>query len=135
FAKMKHFTIRSFIVSIFPHMIGFIPIMVGLLLCIITPILILFTPLNPSSNYYTSPFIKVAAIPAGVLIASVVFLVLLLTGFFAIIYFFPPYNFCWGDYLTTFQKKQSTGKYILTVVIFGLVLSVAGSIIATLITK
>ena len=42
---------------------------------------------------------------------------------------YPGYNFCWGEYLETFNKKESARKFILVVVLLGLVLSIAGGLI------
>lgn len=43
---------------------------------------------------------------------------------------FPLYNFCWGDYLDVFKKKETTRKTFNTVVIIGLLISIVGGIIA-----
>lgn len=44
--------------------------------------------------------------------------------------FFPLYNFCWGDYLEVFNKKESSRKTFNTVIIAGIIVSVIGGIIA-----
>ncbi len=56
---------------------------------------------------------------------------LLAVGIFSYLYFFPPQNFCWGDYVKVYQRRQSIGKFIIVGVIVGLVISVLGSIIAS----
>ncbi|MEQ9378145.1 MAG: hypothetical protein RIG68_23345 [Imperialibacter sp.] len=45
---------------------------------------------------------------------------------------YPLYNFCWGDYLEAFKKKETARKTFNTVVIIGLVVSVLGGVIANL---
>ena len=42
----------------------------------------------------------------------------------------PMYNFCWGEYLDVFKKKETSRKTFNTVVIIGLIVSIAGGIIA-----
>lgn len=44
---------------------------------------------------------------------------------------YPRYNFCWGDYLTSFERTETRRKNIFWVVIVGLILSILGSLIAT----
>jgi len=55
---------------------------------------------------------------------------ILLTLFF--IKYFPIYNFCWGDYIDLFNRKESVRKFVLTVVIVGIVVSFIGGILANL---
>ena len=43
---------------------------------------------------------------------------------------YPMYNFCWGEYLDVFKKKETSRKTFNTVVIIGLIVSIAGGIIA-----
>jgi hypothetical protein len=43
---------------------------------------------------------------------------------------YPLYNFCWGEYLDVFKKKETSRKTFNTVVIIGLIVSVVGGIIA-----
>lgn len=65
---------------------------------------------------------------------AIVFLIgfiLLAIGIFSYFFFFPPYNFCWGDYIKIYRSRQSIGKFILIVVLIGIVLSVFGSIAAS----
>ncbi|WP_375562155.1 hypothetical protein ACE193_06285 [Bernardetia sp. OM2101] len=65
----------------------------------------------------------------GVLIISVI------TIYFYFLWLYPVYNFCWGDYLETFRKRESLRKTVNTVVIIGLVISVVGGLIANYIGK
>jgi hypothetical protein len=46
---------------------------------------------------------------------------------------YPLYNFCWGDYLEVFKRKETTRKTFNTVVIWGLVISIIGGVITNLI--
>ncbi len=46
--------------------------------------------------------------------------------------FYPIYNFCWGDYTELFNRKESVRKFILTVIIVGIVVSFIGGILANL---
>lgn len=48
---------------------------------------------------------------------------------------YPVYNFCWGDYLEVYKKKESARKTVNTVVIIGLIISVVGGLIANYIGK
>ena len=59
---------------------------------------------------------------------------LIIIGSIAAIYGFPPYNFCWGDYLKIFNQRQSIGKFIIVSVIIGIVLGVVAGIIANYLT-
>jgi hypothetical protein len=52
-----------------------------------------------------------------------------LIGYFLIRYY-PAYNFCWGDYLDVFQRKESRRKFILVVVLVGVLVSFVGGILA-----
>ncbi|MCB4800272.1 hypothetical protein [Neotamlana laminarinivorans] len=63
-----------------------------------------------------------------------IFTVLLIIYFY-FLKLYPVYNFCWGDYLESFKKKESLRKTINTVVIIGLVISVIGGLIANQIGK
>ena len=76
--------------------------------------------------------------PLGLIVISIrgliIFLLvttLLAIGIFSYLYFFPSQNFCWGDYVKVYQRRQSIGKFIIIIVIVGLVISVLGSIIAS----
>ena len=60
-------------------------------------------------------------------------------GFFIILVLFfliytwklyPLFNFCWGDYLDVYKKKETARKTFNTVVIIGLLVSVIGGIIS-----
>lgn len=44
--------------------------------------------------------------------------------------FYPLYNFCWGDYLDIYKKKETARKTFNTVVIIGLLVSIIGGIIS-----
>ncbi len=61
-------------------------------------------------------------------------LILLATSFRVISYFFPPYNFCWGDYVEIFDRRQNVGKFIITGVIIALMIGIIASIVANIIT-
>jgi hypothetical protein len=47
--------------------------------------------------------------------------------------YYPLYNFCWGDYVSEFERKESIRKNVLVVVVIGLVISITGSVIANFI--
>lgn len=57
-------------------------------------------------------------------------LVLWLILYFYMKMLFPIHNFCWGDYLDTFKRKESTRKTVNTVIIIGLIISTIGGLIA-----
>jgi len=44
--------------------------------------------------------------------------------------FYPACNFCWGDYIEEFKRKESIRKTINIVIVIGLIVSVLGGIIA-----
>jgi hypothetical protein len=46
--------------------------------------------------------------------------------------FYPIFNFCWGDYVEEFNKKESTRKFILVVIVIGIVVSFIGGVLANL---
>jgi hypothetical protein len=55
---------------------------------------------------------------------------LIISGGIAVIYGFPSFNFCWGDYIGIFNKRQTVGKFIIFTVIIGIVLGIISGIIA-----
>lgn len=51
-------------------------------------------------------------------------------------HFFPPYNFCWGDYVKIYEKKQAQGKFIyVTVLLLAIIIPIAVSLISSLIER
>lgn len=54
--------------------------------------------------------------------------------FLAVVWFFykyyPVYNFCWGEYVEEFDKKENARRFWLIVVAIGLLLSFLGSLLA-----
>jgi hypothetical protein len=63
------------------------------------------------------------------IIVAGIALLLVFIGYFLIRYY-PAYNFCWGDYLDVFQRKESRRKFILVVVVVGVLVSFVGGILA-----
>jgi hypothetical protein len=61
---------------------------------------------------------QMPALGRQVLLGGVVVFGLGLISYFLVLYY-PVYNFCWGDYLDIFQRKESRRKFILVVVIIG----------------
>jgi lysylphosphatidylglycerol synthetase-like protein (DUF2156 family) len=49
--------------------------------------------------------------------------------------YYPLYNFCWGDYLDVFNKKESARRFLIIVVLVGVVVSFIGGILANLLSK
>jgi len=92
-------------------------------------ILILGAPIY-NSLIHTHPLGLIAISIRGLIIFLLV-TNLLAIGIFSYLYFFPTQNFCWGDYVKVYQRRQSIGKFIIIIVIVGLVISVLGSIIAS----
>ena len=45
--------------------------------------------------------------------------------------FYPFFVFCWGDYVRIYERKQAVRRFVFVVVVLGLALSVAGSLIAS----
>jgi len=46
-------------------------------------------------------------------------------------YFFPIYNFLWGDYTRVFERRQSQGKFVIGSVVLVVVLTVVGNYISS----
>ncbi|MBL7941747.1 MAG: hypothetical protein JNM00_03220 [Flavobacteriales bacterium] len=63
-----------------------------------------------------------------IILGIITVLVLLLYIYIKMLY--PIHNFCWGDYLETFKRKESTRKTVNSVVIIGLIISIIGGLIA-----
>jgi hypothetical protein len=66
-------------------------------------------------------------------------LVFIVVGFVGLIglalfwaYYFPFYNFLWGDYIKVYERKKSTGKFIVGGIIFALVISVVANYISAI---
>jgi hypothetical protein len=57
-------------------------------------------------------------------------IIILLISYVYIKVLFPIHNFCWGDYLESFKRKESTRKTVNTVIIIGLIISTVGGILA-----
>lgn len=47
---------------------------------------------------------------------------------------FPAYNFCWGDYVPVFEKRKSMTRVFWTVVVLGLLVSLAAGVIQSRLT-
>ncbi|HYT44055.1 MAG TPA: hypothetical protein VEP90_17075, partial [Methylomirabilota bacterium] len=71
-------------------------------------------------------------LPLGYEIIAILASSLIICSGIACIYGFPQYNFCWGDYTKTFTQRRTIGKNVINGVIISLVVSVIGSILATL---
>ncbi len=52
-----------------------------------------------------------------------------------LIRFYPVYNFCWGDYISIFERKESIRKTIFIVIIIGIAVSIVGNIITHFMIK
>lgn len=59
-------------------------------------------------------------------VSSTVVIFLVVSYYFRL---YLRYNFCWGDYLATFNKREAIRKTIVTVVILGLIVSIVGGVI------
>lgn len=46
--------------------------------------------------------------------------------------FYLVYNFLWGDYLEYFNKRESTRKFVLVIILVGIVVSFIGGILANM---
>lgn len=65
--------------------------------------------------------------PFAVIMAAVAVLMLVWYFFYK---YYPVYNFCWGEYIEEFRKRESARRFWLVVVAIGLVLSFIGSALA-----
>lgn len=59
-------------------------------------------------------------------------ILLLLILFFVLLRYYPVFNFCWGDYIDIFQHKESKRKFIIGIIIIGIIVSFIGGILANL---
>ncbi|MGD0037332.1 MAG: hypothetical protein ABSC53_08575 [Bacteroidota bacterium] len=66
--------------------------------------------------------------PGIYIIAALIIIYLL---FRLVMRYYPIYNFCWGDYLQQFNQKESRRKFILGGILLALIISIAGSLIAS----
>jgi hypothetical protein len=46
--------------------------------------------------------------------------------------FFPSYNFIWGDYVRVYEKRKATGRFILVVIILGIIVGILGNLFTAL---
>jgi hypothetical protein len=63
-----------------------------------------------------------------------ILLVVLLIAYFFDRYY-PAYNFCWGDYVEVFQRKESRRKFILVVLVVGVLVSFVGGVLANMLHR
>lgn len=76
-----------------------------------------------------APMESLSSLKYSFIILVIIFIIILLIFlYFKILY--PIYNFCWGDYLETFNRKEAARKTVNTVIIFGLIISITGGLIA-----
>jgi hypothetical protein len=47
-----------------------------------------------------------------------------------ITHYYPVYNFCWGDYAEIFRRKESTRKFVIGVLLVGVLVSFLGGVLA-----
>jgi hypothetical protein len=73
-----------------------------------------------SRNIYIVKFILFVLTPPLLLYLIRTFLVL----------FYPTYNFCWGDYLDIFRRKESVRKFVIVVIFIGVIVSFIGGVLA-----
>ena len=73
------------------------------------------------------------AVTAKDVIVFLIGIILLAVGVLSYLVFFPPQNFYWEDYTKIYQRRQSIGKFILIVMLIGIVLNVFGSAVASFI--
>lgn len=110
-AKVRQFAFATAGLGLFP-------------ICILGAIILIGYSSNPSENFKP---------PLGIeILAGFILLLLTILGLTFTLYF-PPHNFCWGEYKKTFEAKHALGKTIINIVIVGLLIGVVGSIVGTLI--
>jgi hypothetical protein len=59
-----------------------------------------------------------------------IFILILIGMYILCLRYYPTYNFCWGDYLHEFNRKESKRKFVLIGVVLTLIISFVGSLIA-----
>ncbi len=62
----------------------------------------------------------------GILVSIIIVLVIIL---FIVKKLYPFYNFYWGDYIKEYDKKKSIRKYILVIIVTGIIVSAVGGIL------
>ena len=84
-------------------------------------------------SHSSLPIIPFGA-PLSTLVAETVFLIATLSTIWVGFFFFPTYNFCWGDYASKVQKRRNMGNRILTTVWGIFVAGILVSVISYIIT-
>ncbi|HEY4426037.1 MAG TPA: hypothetical protein VGN10_17635 [Pyrinomonadaceae bacterium] len=49
-----------------------------------------------------------------------------------VIMYYPTFNFAWGDYLEIFRRKESVRKFIVVVILVGVIVSFIGGVLANI---
>lgn len=78
---------------------------------------------NEELSQVFSPMLSLFAVIAGLLL-------LLFLVYYFLTRYYLVYNFCWGEYLEKFNKKESFRKTVFVVIIIGLLVSTIGGILA-----
>ena len=87
-------------------------------------LLLFFTviPLLASGFVYSS---------LAILVVTLLILLVIWCVYQAIVYFFPPYNFCWGAYATSFNRRRTIGLWIFSAVFVAIVIGILVNFIST----
>lgn len=118
--RVQHFSLKLLLPKVIRN---FIVPLIGTLLFLLL-FLIFFIPVN------SFHFLNITMLPTSDLITGIIALFLFGSAILTSIYFFPPYNFDWGDYRSSLEKKHSRGKFILTVIIIGIIINVVAAFIS-----
>ena len=59
-------------------------------------------------------------------------LVVLITIYMFFVRYYLVYNFLWGDYLEYFKKNENIRKFVLVIIIIGILVSFIGGILANM---
>jgi hypothetical protein len=129
-AKIKYFSLDHLRNSE-PIQITFFILLIAIVASIVFMIILfLFTSTKFTLNVGFLSWVRINNLIIG-FIAVILLAISIITG----IYYFPAYNYCWGDNRSVFDRKQSRGKFIIIVLIIGLILSILGSVISTYVTR
>jgi hypothetical protein len=78
---------------------------------------------------------RTGRLPLALMVGMPIFVIIILSALAGlVVYLYPAYVFCWGDYTKVFERRVQVRKYVFGVVVVGLVVGILASIIANKLT-